>query len=194
MKKLLVLTIALSYCLGLFAQNPWSDRTKYRYTYDVHMGDNYYEFSVVVTQDDENGLAFDWTMTLDEGKSGSIYMSPAAVESATDQHNYFTDGTAMELEDATSVWLSNQAYKLIMNDEAVTLNTGSGEKTFVASGTNEYHLDIDGQHTHAMAKTLKSEDGTEQIDVLAASDYNNPLIMGMIFPEWSIFLSEIEKL
>jgi hypothetical protein len=45
-----------------------------------------------------------------------------------------------------------------------------------------------------MAKTLKSEDGTEQIDVLAASDYNNPLIMGMIFPEWSIFLSEIEKL
>lgn len=194
MKKLIALTLTLAFSVSLFAGNPWSDRTEYRYVYAVNYFGEDYEFSVEITKDNEEGLAFDWAMTLMEGQAGKITMSPEALESGTILHNYFANGSEAHLDDATSVWFSNQVYKLIVNQSPVELDAGYGVKTFSAAGQKEYHLDVDGTHTHAQALVIQSEDGQDKIEVLAASDYNNPLIMGMEFVDWHIHLIRIEKL
>lgn len=193
MKSLFALTCLLALSLFSTAQNPWGDPLDYSYIYQVETETESYEFTAELTQSDENGKAFNWSMTTKDGISGSVTMSPEAVESATKTYNYFRDGEEAMLEDQTSVWVSNLVYKKIVNGSSVTLDNGGGEKSFNTTGEVVYHLDVNGAHAHVQALSVKSEDESEQVDVLSASDYQNPLIMGMKFPTWSIRLVRVEK-
>jgi hypothetical protein len=193
MKQLIALTILLAGTFVSFAQNPWADPMDYTYIYQVETETNSYEFAAELTQNDENGKSFNWSMNLNDGLSGTVIMSPEAFESATKTYNYFRDGETAEMDDQTSVWISNMVYKMIINETSVNLDNGEGEKSFNSAGETTYHLDVNGAHAHVQAKSIQSEDGSERIDVLAASDYQNPLIMGMQFQTWSIRLIRAEK-
>ncbi|HYG14506.1 MAG TPA: hypothetical protein VEC12_02060 [Bacteroidia bacterium] len=86
--------------------------------YDVNANGNKYQF-VVTVKNLGNGITFDWTMTTPDNLSGTVEMTPGALDTAHALYNFFTGGMT-KLADQTSVWVSTSVWKDIHDEDEMT--------------------------------------------------------------------------
>lgn len=86
--------------------------------YDVNANGNKYQF-IVTVKNLGNGVTFDWTMTTPDNLSGTVEMTPGALDSAHALYNFFTGGMT-KLTSQTSVWLSKSVWNDIHDEDEMT--------------------------------------------------------------------------
>lgn len=86
--------------------------------YDVNANGNKYQF-IVTVKNLGKGITFDWTMTTPDNLSGTLEMTPGALDSAHALYNFFTGGMT-QLTNQTSVWVSKSVWDDIHDEDEMT--------------------------------------------------------------------------
>ena len=144
------------------------------------------------------GNTYDFTVTLQElGKSvkfyyemlnqwGNITISEEAMKNAIRQKNSFSGGD-VELEDATTVFLSREVFRLIKNGASVYINPGTGLTYVDGSNIVKKTVLIDGEAAEYGLVHFVCYDLSEYY---VLDDDIFPLIISMVL-DFSIELKEI---
>lgn len=172
-----------------------------RLVYEVKAADGTrYNFTVVLkryeTDPDKNHpfpIAFDWTMGAPHNSSGSVEICSSCLSDATRYQNYFTNGSQLQLSDASTVFMSGRNYyETEQDDEKKTVMTMDGKEiTFYdRMGFQTHMVTIGGKKYPLLMKPYNSSptlDGENSVSVQVGYDR---LILSMELG-FSIQLKEI---
>lgn len=170
------------------AQDEMSDLIKEgtKLVYHVNYYDEEYDFIVNIVSV-SNGIEFVWEMTDPMNYTGKITMTQNALENATYQNNYFSNGDTLLLEDQTTVFVSKIVYEAIKGDKSIYIDAGDGDEELYFDSFEDYSVVVNGKE-----KILKSMFATSDLEgyfwILDNAKF--PLLLGMNIG-WSIELKEI---
>jgi len=162
--------------------------------YDVGFEGRDYMFNVRIIENSKKGLVFDWFMTGSAGMTGIVKVSSQDKKSATSYLNYFNYKSNYSIPGTSCVWLSEDVFKKIKNNESVTLNLGDslivsfkmvhGNTSYIVPASSRYG-DVYGLH----AIRIESDDG--KYFMYVHDDPENPVILYMDLESWYVKLKGI---
>ena len=159
--------------------------------YTVGAGQQQYPFVATVTQNDGAGLAFDYDLG-NGNQRGSVTMTPAARMEAMAFMNQFGSDD-YTLDRATSVFLSQAAYRTAKDDGSVTLdfggNDGTAAMTLADCTEDAFVTTAMGETVGLPACTLEGPGG-KSLTIL--DDDDNPLILSMNTGSFTVALDYAE--
>ncbi|MEP6674623.1 MAG: hypothetical protein ABJA78_05695 [Ferruginibacter sp.] len=167
----------------LFSQAQIKVKVGDKFIYDVAVGADTYNFTVVV-KSTSPGFEFAWQMTNENQSYGKLSISPAALASANKMYNYFSGGD-VALKDMTSVLISRDAFKKISTRKTTVLSDGDKKYSFKNDGKDQFTYTRNGQSEQADGYYIS--DGNYIMTIL--NDPEFPLIVSMDLG-FSIKLSE----
>jgi hypothetical protein len=187
MRKIFVLIILVSAWLFSAAQDstfPWLKKdTKIRY-YLTNYGDDY-EF-VVDVQVFKPHLEFNWWMTRPANRNGTVIITENAIETATEEQNYFSGGKDY-MSDRTTVWVSRIVYDSLKQGKGIVIQpSGENERLYFVANY-KYETVLDGKKQVFSSLYAESNRG-HKYWILDSRE--NPLILKMVL-EFNIEIGEI---
>jgi hypothetical protein len=167
------------------------------YIYEVIFQGKTYDFRVTNPKVDmASGVSFKYKMTGDVGINGIVRMTKAATDTAHVQMNMF-GGSDYDLEDQTSVWLSNAVFNELKTkgESFIQASTYSAQVFEVVNdeSTQEddfYTVKVDDQDKYIKCIKIASKDGADGQEIWINDDPKNPLILKMKL-DFSIELKQI---
>jgi hypothetical protein len=144
--------------------------------YKVTMGSSTYNFDLNMNYFAKS-ISFDYDLGV--SKSGTIYMSEEALESATNLYNYFSGGYK-ELKNETSVWISKQLFNDLKSGKSIEIGLGNNTKEifkFVRYETFSFGEKTDKTAYQIPVFIVRSE--TSKKEIWIANDPKNRLIVMM---------------
>lgn len=159
MKKLLLLTAVITLFTAFTADiNSPQGKVKLgvgtNIVYAVNFMGQQYDFNLTVTSR-EKGVAFDYTLTDERKTSGSVNISQEAMATAHRQNNYFAGG-AMQLKQATTLWISDKVYKELKEGKT-TIDLGNGAEELVLIEKMKMNVTIGGKTKSVKVLYAKTE-------------------------------------
>ncbi len=157
-------------------------------TYKVDFRGMKYDFIIDLKQL-EPRIIYDWRMTFNDAKKGTVTMQPEAIATATKQYNYF-DKADINLTDATCVWVSKAVFASLLDGKPTVMNSGKEDKTFLKKSLPEgTDPTIGGKKADCIY--TESEDGSEKYWIMNNPEF--PLILKMDLG-WQIAIDAITNL
>jgi len=158
-------------------------------------GGNYYgtEIDLEITVKSLNQeVVFDYEMMNERNNKGTLKISGKALEFARAQNNYYHEGGFKDLENQTSIWMSDLVFNELIETGEVTISTDQGASQVVLQNSNighDYSLTIAGEEIKDMSYVYsESKDG--KVKYWISLDADNPVVLRMEMG-WSIWLKEV---
>ena len=174
------------------------------YKYSVSAAGDEYDFTVTRTEGDYNSeLSFDWFMSNYNQSSGSITLTKAALDNATEQMNKFSGGKDNEiLSDVTSVWISRAVFNALKEKGEATMSVDGQWRDFkVATKDQEENYEVDyyngsvaynGEEDKRIQTIHIYSDDNDKYQLWINDDAANPMIIKMNI-DFGIELKEVKE-
>jgi tetratricopeptide (TPR) repeat protein len=179
-------------CPGAYADI--SPAHVHTYAYEVVYNGAQYQFIVKPIKVNMNeGITFNWAMTLKNDMLGKIQITKAALDTAHAQMNEFAKGDKI-LDNLTTVWVSNAVYRdLKTKGSTIMAASNEGPKVFRVV-ENETYDSPEVKLSNGRIKilhTIHIRSADEKEDIYINDDPANPMITNMSIG-WSITLHDID--
>ena len=174
------------------------------YKYSVSAAGDEYDFTVTRTEGDYNSeLSFDWFMSNYNQSSGSITLTKAALDNATEQMNKFSGGKDNEiLSEVTSVWISRAVFNALKEKGEATMSVDGQWRDFkVATKDQEENYEVDyyngsvaynGEEDKRIQTIHIYSDDNDKYQLWINDDAANPMIIKMNI-DFGIELKEVKE-
>ena len=183
-----------------FLLAPLKKDGKSMYEYQVLAGTDQYVFSVEKNEGSyaKGSLKFNWSMEQEneELQKGTVMMTKAALDTAHEMLNKFTNGKAYTLDTRTTVWVSHAVFDDIIKKGVTKINADGKWRTYklVANDADESYyygmLNYNDESGKRLQLLHLMSDDDMHYEIWINNDRDNPLIAKMIV-DFTITLDKV---
>lgn len=136
----------------------------------------------------KNSISFNWKMTSPINYTGSVKISDMAIDTATAMIANFENGSSLNMQDKTTVWLSRKLYKMLKSQAPAKITIENTSEIFNYVRNENYPVKIDGTEQKLDVMLAQSTTGNK-IWILDYPQY--PLIIQMQL-DFTLYLQSVE--
>ncbi|MCB9232315.1 MAG: hypothetical protein H6581_11670 [Bacteroidia bacterium] len=145
-----------------------------------------YDFEVTIRSIGEEGIKFDYHMTV-SGTKGSVEITASALQNALGQVNNFSGGELI-LSTKTTVWVSRTVYSGLKKAKSVNIDLGEGTEALVFKKNADLDVKVDDKVKNLKVIEAETDEG-HKYTIL--DDKKFPLILKMDLG-WMIGIKEVK--
>lgn len=156
-------------------------------SYHLTAGNESYDY-IVSDLIMKNDISFKWKMTDPINYTGSVKISSMAIDTATSMIANFENGSSLNMQDKTTVWLSRKLYKMIKSQAPAKITIENSSEIFNYVRNENFPVKIDGAEQKLDVILAQSPSGNK-IWILDYPQY--PLIIQMQL-DFTLYLQSVE--
>ncbi|HNW70766.1 MAG TPA: hypothetical protein PKI01_10210 [Bacteroidales bacterium] len=136
----------------------------------------------------KNSISFKWKMTSPINYTGSVQLSDMAIDTASSMIANFENGSSLNLQDKTTVWLSRKLYKTLKSQAPAKITIENSSEIFNYVRNESYPVKIDGT-VQKLDVILAQSPAGNKLWILDYPQY--PLIIQMQL-DFTLYLQSVE--